>query len=519
MLSSVALARGGGRAIALAFAFGLGVSFGVGCGEEGGGGAGGGVSDTGGDARADTGRPPHTPPSALAALVALEELTDRSTLEVVIERERSGRVPGDFAEPIWQIGLTFRSQTFLGEPWRHSATLVLPDDLSRATGDVAIVQRGTPNAVEGISDPSSFLPQFAALTADRLDMPVLLLGDVPPAVDLRRDAGLASELADDFPTCFAGPLSDEKVLAECLWDVAEASRRPELFPALPVAVVYVRAMTLMEELAERVPTLDLPFTPPTFRAERGAALASGLGGLALRYALALDGRLEAVMAASADLGDLDDYFAAQQARWTAGFAYGDPSRRLAFLASEPGRAFSNAFDLSRIAVALRGRTYVAAIGTNDAMSPLALWPEYELLLPTERRALYVAGAEEGLGTLDHLLAWRVLLAHTFRGREWADIESRFVDDGGNLTVTATIAGNTLLQTVELHFVQRHRLVDDVDFRDAVWQRVPMADGGDGTWTAGFARTATHAAFFVRVLDSQDIYEGPMTGPLHLLTPP
>jgi hypothetical protein len=141
---------------------------------------------------------------------------------------------------------------------------------------------------------------------------------------------------------------------------------------------------------------------------------------------------------------------------------------------------------------------------------------YESLLPDDRAQLYVGNYASGLGSSDQLMAWRVLLAHLYRDRPWPRVVSRHEDEGGNITVFAGVFGGTIVESVELWFVQRHEDADDSDFRDAIWVQGAMAQEGT-EWVGSFPKSLANSAFFVRVLDAEDIYEGPLTGPVTVIS--
>lgn len=451
----------------------------------------------------------YTPPPELAALVDQQALLDRTTLNIVVDETRSGLVPGDFDNPVWRVGVSFYAHGALGNDWSHDAVLVLPETLPAGVSTAAIVQGWTENEVAGVSDSVNFLPQYAAVTADRLNIPVLLLDDVPIPLDLTLDSTL-TEYQTVLPECFSGTIVDPISFEACLRDLSQRTDRPEIYPELLIAISYIRAVTLLEGLADQLPTITLDFQVPSFAVERVAVLATGVPGMSLRYAMALDSRIVGVMAASADVGDFRDFHAEQQDVWQNDYAFGEPTTELSFWGSGTGADFIAAFEMSSWSSFLADRSYVMAVGTNDPFFPLGMLEIYEGVLPADHSILYVPNYEEGMGSSDHLNGWRVFLAHLFHSRPWAVISTSFVDDGGNIEVTATVSGSTVIQTVELWYVQRHQLLDDTDFRDAVWQSTAMQNQGVGTYTASFANALENAAYFVRVFDSQGIYEGPQT---------
>jgi len=451
----------------------------------------------------------YSPPPELAALVDQQALLDRSTLDIVVDETRSGLVPGDFDNPVWRIGVSFFAHRTLANDWSHDAVLVLPETLPAGVTTAAIVQGWTENEVSGVSDSVNFLPQYAAVTAERLNMPVLLLDEVPPPLDLTLDATL-TEYQPVLTECFSGPVAEPMLFESCLRELSQRSERPEIYPELLLAISYIRAVTLLEELAEQLPTFTLDFQVPRFDVEQVAVLASGVPGISLRYAMALDSRIVGVMAASADIGDFRGFHAEQQTAWQNDYAFGEPTTELSFWGSAASADFIGAFEISSWSSYLADRSYVMAVGTNDPFFPLGTFETYQAVIPTDHNILYVANYEEGMGSSDHLNAWRGFLAHLFHARPWTDISTAFEDDGGNIEVTATVSGSTVIQTVELWYVQRHELLDDTDFRDAVWQSTAMQNQGVGTYTAGFANALDNAAFFVRVFDSQGIYEGSQT---------
>ena len=453
-------------------------------------------------------------PSSLDELVDVDALFDPSMITYEIDEVRSGRVPGDFGEPVWQIGVSFESQTFLGEPWTHSAVLVIPDTLPSGVRQAAILPRSTDNPVSGVSDSENFLPEFAAITADRLDIPVLLVDNIPPSIDLRGVSDLQS-FEGQYPECFQAPLNDDRSVTDCLWSIAQEAGRLDWFPALPTAVAYVRSVTLMQRLSDDVASFDLGFEVPPFRVEEVVALGSGLGGLGLRYAMAMDASLHGVMVSSADIGAFGDFFQLQLDMWTAEFSFGDATEQVAFWTGLASGSFRDAFSLASLRHTWGDRSYLMAIGSNDERFPLSSLSLYEDDLPTDRANLYIADYGSGFGSLDHLLAWRVFIAHVLFDRDWAQVDLSAEDDGGNLTVTAVVNTTTIVTSAQLWYTQRHSDADDGDFRDAVWQQVPM-EMGAAAYTATVAPLGDNIAYFVRINDVQDIFEGPICSAVEVI---
>jgi hypothetical protein len=499
-----------------------------GCGDDGGGENPGARSDTGSDiGRSDTAPDngtgdsavsadlPRPPALGLVELIDYEDLFDRTTLDFEIQLERSGNVPGDFDEPVYQVGIRFRSQTYLGSQLYHEGLLIIPSTLTSATMGAAIIPRATANPIEDISDSPTYLPNYAAITASRLDMPVLVLHDIPPTIDLRSDTSL-NPYHELRPDCFSGALANEARVEDCLRSLMQATGRLELNPTLPVAVAYSRAVTLLQELAVSLPSLDLPFDLPDFHPDGVAILGVGLGGYAVRYAMALDSRIVGAYTASADIGGLEAFHDLQQRVWNDNFSFGNPTEQLLFLRGPAGAAFLDVYGIEAISDAIADRTYLMSVGTNGPTSPLGALDYYGEHLPDDTALLYVAGYGDGFGTPDHLLAWRVFLAHIFRDRPWTEINSSWEDDGGNIAVTARLSGGGIRARAHVFFVQRHGETDDQDYRDAIWRSVEMEEKDFGTLAATFSSLARNTAFFVRIADRQDIYEGPITGPVHLI---
>lgn len=467
-----------------------------------------GASDSGTLDTSDDVYVPSGPLPPVASLVDIGNVLNPTAITYYVDDARSGLVPGDFEEPVWQIGITFSSQSFLGQEWSHSATLVIPDTLPSDVHQAAVIQRSTQNPVEGISDSVSFVPQFAAITADRLDIPVLMIDNIPPSIDLRSVSEF-DPFTGDHPECFTGPINDESLLTDCLWQLAQKAERPDLFPVLPAAIAYIRSVSLLVRLAQDVPTFDLGFEVPAFAVDEAAILADGLGGISLRYAMAMDSRIVGVMAAGADIGAFDLFYDLQQEVWTSDYSFGDPAEQGDYWEAFEARDFLSVYSLATLRDSFADRSYLAAVGTSDPRTPLAALDLYRRDLPADNAVLYVSGYEGGMGTLEHLLAWRVFLAHVFSGRQWAQLTASGEYSGGDLDVRVAVETSTTLSSVELWYVHRHADSDDLDFRDALWRRVPMTEK-EGGYVATVTPLADNVAYFVQVMDAEDIFEGPLS---------
>ncbi|MBN1946284.1 MAG: hypothetical protein JW797_11460 [Bradymonadales bacterium] len=458
---------------------------------------------------------PFQPGLPLGELIDLESLRETATLSLVIEQDRTGQVPGDFEDPVWQIGFRFTSQTFLSVPWTHRGFLLLPQSVASEPRLAGIVEHGTENTQQGISDASSFLPQFGAVTADRLDLPILLLDSVPAVQDLREEPTL-EPYQEQFPHCFIGPIGNEELFEECLRALSRATGRLDIDPTVPVAIAYLRAVTLLEELARRLPTLDLGLEAPPFEVERVAILAGGFDGIGLRHAMALDRRIEGVMVAI-NLGSWREFHQLQAQRWDSDWAFGDPTGEIAFLDSPAGAEFLRIFDLSAIVSAIQDKSYLVAVGTNTTRYPLEALEGYREMLPADHSLLFVANYGDGFGSRDHLTSWRTFLAHLAGSWQYPTVEATFQDHQGNISVAAQVEGSALVGAAEIWYVQRHTEQDDPDYRDALWRSSPVANSGNEL-VGFFTPLCDHSAFFVRVVVSQGFLEGPVTSPVYLVTP-
>jgi len=434
-----------------------------------------------------------------------------------VDTDRSGQVPGDFDEPVWQIGFTFDSQRYLGQVWEHTATLIIPDTLPAGTSMAAIIPRSTPNPVSEISDNVSYLTQYAAITADRLDIPVLLIDKMPPAVDLSNEPGLTDSQAA-HPECFQGLIGNDETLTDCLWLISQESGRSDLFPPLPVATAWVRAVSFLQFVDGRIPDFTLDFEVPEITVDEVVVLGNGLAGFALRYAMALDHRIRGAMVSSADIGGFSSFGDLQVSRWGSDFSFGDPLRQAQFWSSPTGQEFNDLFSFAALSESLADRAYFNTVGTADPRYPLGAQALYAPDLPGDSATTYVAGYGEGFGTLDHLLSWRNLIAHVRDGREWPQISVSTENDAGNVIVTANVTSSeSFITNVDLFYVQRHDQFDDLDFRDGIWRTAVMEPRREGQYVGTLVPLADNIALFVRVADAQGVVEGVFTSPIEIVS--
>ncbi len=492
----------------------------VSCGEDGnpspGGSNNAGSPDAGdpnndlvGDAGGDVGGEPESEPEGPAfpeggpnELVDHAALRDPSTLQIVIDAQGSGIVQSG-QSAAYLLNFTFVSQTFLGTVWRHQASLYVP--LEGAVSDtVGIIQRGTENPVDRVSDNASFTSLFGILTAVNTGSPILILNDAPPPMDLN-SAALAAHAAAMEPRCKGGPVAQPDVLTRCLHQVVRASGDPSLDPFLHIAIAYVRAITAVQALPAAIAAVaeDLgQEKPQDFEIRKAALFASSFRGAALPIAAAIDDRVAGIYQGGGAFGALEESFALQKRVWNEGFALGDPEAWEGFFQSGPGQTYLDRLDPARWPAALLAdKVILHAWGTQQTFAPLRGLNLYRDKLPASARQFAIFDYADGLGTGNHLTLWQTFLMMARGQRELPSVQTSFTLQDGNITVSATVnAPSSEIGGVAILYVSRHREGDDLDFRDAVWDQVGTEPKGGG-FQGIFTPTSRNTAYVVLVLDS------------------
>ncbi len=469
-----------------------------------------GNNDTNNDAPNNAPGPPQGGPNEL---VDHDDLLNPATLAIELDLEGSGTIQSG-GTSVYLLNFSFTSQNYAGNTWRHQAALYIPPEPQDNTL-LGVVQRGTENPAQGVSDNTGFTTNYGVVTATNMGLPVLILNDLPGRMDLNTPQ-LAGKIDAAEPRCKGGPITQADVITRCMIQVVHGSGDTSLDPFLHNAIAYSRAITAVQALpgvlASRVADIDPEDPPPALDIQKAALFGSNSRGTALPIAAAIDNRVVGVYQSSAAFGALPQYFALQRQVWPSDHPLGDPTSWESFLNSAAGQTYQEQLDPAMWpADLLEGKTILHAWGTQMTYAPLRAFSLYAGDLSADTHQFLIRDYADGLGSGQHLAMWQTFLAVARDGRPLPTVTANHTRDQGNIGVTATIAeAGTTIGDVTLFYVSRQRDNDDLDFRDAVWDSIPM-EPKNNDFTASFSPLSRNTAYVVMIVDAHG--DSPQTNAL------
>ena len=453
--------------------------------------------------------------------------------------------------------LRFDVTTFhdrFGADWVHSVKVAVPDASRLAASDVAAFTAGTgtlnaigpddPDPVYGADHPPWFLGSdstenlllsYAMATSD-LGVPLVATNIVNATVELDADTlaavqAVAAETTDpcDDEVC-AGIITGDDEKLDCLQRASLATGDLTFDPFLNWGVAQMRIIDAAEAVVEMA--YEELGTPMDLDWGRLWTIGSSKRGHTQPIAAALDGRIRGLVVSAADVTNFPAFASQQLAVWEGGYSFGAPYfDQLAD--PEVHESWLRAFDPFRWAPeVLAGRTYVLAVGARDHLYPIGASLTYAEALPDDTRFLLVPDYGHGWGAVDHLGAFRALIASDLADEPWPTLDAAWDVDADR--VTATVGGGDVA-SVELWCSTEqgatNPMVKDVgpdcettpmeptdgpDLRHAAWTRTPMEDLGGGQHAADVPPSAlSHPACFVRAATADG---NPITSPPLLSAP-
>ncbi|MBI4705996.1 MAG: hypothetical protein HY744_33300 [Deltaproteobacteria bacterium] len=426
-----------------------------------------------------------------------------------------------------------------GRDWVHELAVLAPHAKDLAATDAAAFSAGVgtlhpvgpddTDPVWGTEHPEWFA---GTDTAERLILSygraALDLGipfaaaDVVPA-EIELDAELAADIrtaaqSNDDPCdddwC-QGPITNDDMKMACLMRAALVRQDLSLDPYLNLAVAESRLIDAAEAALEALYAQQ--DEPVELSWSRVWAVGSSKRGNTQRLAAALDERIQGVQISAADVANFPAFAALQLALWPGAYSF-EPKTMAALLGTAFGEQYLRAFDMARWKPSvLDGVDMTVVVGTRDPLYPHGTILLYAEALPAGFHSVLVPNYGHGQGTVDHVGAFRALLAQGLDGKAWPRVEARW--DVSTAQVQATSDGDA--SAVELWCSESwedNSNVKDVgadctpvpmhatngtDLRHALWARHPMTPAGERMWSAPVPDLAlSYPACFVRAQSAQ-----------------
>ncbi len=439
-------------------------------------------------------------------LIDVQRARERTNLQLDLEPHNSVKItargPG-FSTSVFEVSMTYVSQTLWGSEWRHQAAIYLPETIhpEAPEGAFVVVPGATKNPVSDVSKSAVYRNNYAAAIAGGLGIPAMVVPNLPGPIDLSNGPDAWQSAAPE--RCTAGSVPSNRY-TPCLLAILRETGDLEADPFRYLAFAWMRSVTAAVEAGGRLGDTDWPDEPPpSFEPKRALLLGDGGQAVGARMAAAVDVRIDGAFG-NADFAQIDDLLDRLNDRWssdTGWFRRAGQFRQ--WLDSEVGARWQGAVDPAEWSELLEGLSFVNARGTNDPRFPLGSGRYLADAFPSETASVTAPNYGAGVGSADHLVAWRAFVAHTYLDRPWDAVAIDAQETQGNISVEATITGRSEVSGSTIHSIQQQREADDRDYRDAVWQSAAM-EKQDGSWKGAVAPIVDNHAVFGRVESSMEV---------------
>lgn len=411
----------------------------------------------------------------------MQTVRDESTLDTTIHKDQ---VRDSIVRPGKQvriIELGFTSQHWKGLEWKHPARIYVPQDYL-GDGNAGII--GTERQFfDEPHWPRHKIPntgqdteaQYAEATAIDLNMPIMLFANPPQDY---------WGLSESDMTGYA--LKKMLETGDLTWNGYH-----------PIAMSYLRAITVMHSL-------------PSVRTQRAVLLGCSKRGQAVSVTTGIDpDRVAGVMATCHFGGNTLNFLAKKFAEF--GPSVGGPDTPRAGPGFQPAeqllRNLNNPVGLQMLVHydpymwrdSIRS-SFLVAVGTNDEFFALGTPNSMLREMKGDKAFLAIDNLRHSWVSSKHLAAWRMWLAHTFRGREVPRVNATARVQGRELSVQATVEAASPPVGVKLYYAYNPHLAD---WRQAKWSSVEMfsSDGTASRYAAQLPlREGQRLAYYVEVED-------------------
>jgi len=410
----------------------------------------------------------------------MSEIKDPSTLDVMILKDQILDSIVREGKKVRVIELTFVSQRWHESVWSHPARIYIPADY-KGEGDVAII--GAHKGFFGHDKTFDYrrtIPgseksteaQFVEAVALDLGTPIMIFATPGGAI-----------FGYDESDLMGHALKEMQKTKDLTW-----------FPYIPITTSYLRAITLMQSI-------------PEIKARRAVLLGCSKRGYAVCISTGVDpDRVAGVMSTCFYGGNILYEIATKFASFGPGVrgpaqkrmgpGFQPAEKVLETINSPAGFMAAMAFDPYIWRDRIRS-PYFVALGTNDEFYSLGAPNGMMEKLEGDKAFLYIDNMPHTWVSRKHLAAWRMWLAHCFKGRKLPEVEMRTERGGSRLNVTARVVSPNSLRAVRLF----HSYNSSNDWRFAEWSSSDMEPAEQGIYTAGLRlKVDKNLAYYVEIED-------------------
>lgn len=431
-----------------------------------------------------------------ARWVNLKEIYDESTLETQVNIDKMLKSTIRPGNTVQYLDLVFTSQQWHETLWKHRARIYIPVPYQKK-GNVGIIGTHMDFCPEreytvGGRD-MAHLPQFNRSK---------ILGPNNQPMELGTEREFCEATAIDLglpimlfhtPGARILDLDESDLMGYALTKLMETGDMT-WYPYLPIAVSYLRAITLLHSFSE-------------IQAERAVLLGNSKRGVGVYVATGIDpDRIAGVLGTGYFGGNWLYNLLLKYAQLGPGVGGSSvtragpgfqPADRLFDRFNSPiGFLQLMAFDPYYWRDQIKS-TYIVAIGTNDEFFGLGAPNPMMQAGEGEKGLLYIDNLAHTWTSYKHLTAWRMLLGHVIYNRPIPQVEVTTKGHDARLQVHATVSKASELKNVKLYYAFNK----SSDWRFATWESLPMKADQDHYQAILPLQPDLRLAYYVEVEDS------------------
>ena len=394
----------------------------------------------------------------------LKEIYDESTLDIEVNRDDIIESYARKGRKIRFIDLIFTSQNWHDSIWRHRARIYIPENYQK-DGNVGI-----------IGAHMDFIPEKNYIIGGTAvkHMPHLARGKIIGSDNLGTEAEFCEGTAIDLgipimlfntPGDIIFGLDESDLMGFGLKKLGETFDMT-WFPYLPIVKSYLRAITLLHSI-------------PEINAQRAVLFGNSKRGVSVSIASGVDpDRIAGILCTGAHGGNTLYMTLMKYAqlgpnvggpaieRMGPGFL---PAERLLEILNSPAGFFLlMTFDPYLWRQQIKS-SYMIAIGTNDEFTGLGTPDGMIKYFEGDKAILYIDNLPHTWTSIKHLAAWKMWLAHIYRGRNIPTIELKSETINSKLKITVIAKSSTEIRNVNLYYSFNKTF----DWRFAKWEYYKM----------------------------------------------
>ena len=424
----------------------------------------------------------------------LKEIYDESTLEIEINQDKIIENNVRKGNNIRFMDLIFTSQNWHESIWKHRARIYIPENYQN-DGNVGI-----------IGAHMDFVPEKNYIVGGEAvkDMPHLARGTIIGSDNLGTEAEFCERTAIDLGSpimLFNTPgdlifrLDESDLMGYGLKKLGETFDMT-WFPYLPIVKSYLRAITLLHSI-------------PEIKAQRAVLFGNSKRGVSVSIATGVDpDRIAGILCTGAHGGNTLYMTLLKYAqlgpnvggpaveRMGPGFL---PAERLLEILNSPAGFFLlMTFDPYIWRQQIKS-SFMIAIGTNDEFTGLGTPDGMIKNFEGDKAILYIDNLPHTWTSIKHLNAWRMWLAHIYRGRDIPKIELKSETGNSTLKITVFPKSSTEIRNVRLYY----SFNKTSDWRFAKWEYITMEKDNDSYICSLDLMSDMNLAYYVEVEDLDD----------------